>query len=78
MVVSRARWSRPFSPPPADHMEGEVVTMQELFGFEQTGVDSDGRVLGKFKTTGIRPSFASKFEAAGVHLPSDLFSELAV
>lgn len=59
-------------------MEGEVVTMQELFRFDQSGVDSDGRVLGEFKTTGIRPSFASKFETAGVHLPSDLFSEIAV
>ncbi|MCH7698422.1 MAG: CpaF family protein [Chloroflexi bacterium] len=59
-------------------MEGEVVTMQELFRFQQTGVDSDGRVLGEFQTTGIRPSFASKFEVAGVHLPPGLFSENAV
>jgi len=56
-------------------MEGEVVTMQDLFGFEQTGVDSDGRVVGEFRPTGIRPSFATKFEIAGVHLPTDLFSK---
>ena len=58
-------------------MEGEVVTMQDLFGFEQTGVDSDGRVVGEFRPTGIRPSFATKFEIAGVHLPTDLFSKAA-
>ncbi|MCH8161313.1 MAG: CpaF family protein [Chloroflexi bacterium] len=58
-------------------MEGEVVTMQDLFSFEQTGVDSDGRVVGEFRPTGIRPSFASKFEIAGVHLPTDLFTKVA-
>lgn len=55
-------------------MEGEVVTMQDLFMFHQRGVDSDGRVVGDFQTTGIRPNFASKFEVAGLHLPPDLFS----
>ena len=59
-------------------MEGEVVTMQDLFSFEQTGVDSDGRVVGEFRPTGIRPSFATKFEIAGVHLPTDLFTKEAV
>ena len=59
-------------------MEGEVVTMQDLFSFEQTGVDSDGRVIGEFRPTGIRPSFATKFEIAGVHLPTDLFTKEAV
>ena len=59
-------------------MEGEVVTMQDLFSFEQTGVDSDGRVLGEFRATGIRPTFAEKFEIAGVHLPTDLFTKVAV
>ncbi len=59
-------------------MEGEVVTMQDLFSFEQTGVDSDGRVVGEFRPTGIRPSFATKFEIAGVHLPTELFSKAEV
>jgi pilus assembly protein CpaF len=58
-------------------MEGEVVTMQDLFRFEQSGVDSDGRVVGEFKTTGIRPSFTDKFDVAGIHLPTDLFSGMA-
>jgi pilus assembly protein CpaF len=55
-------------------MEGQIVTMQDLFRFEQTGIDTDGRVLGEMRTTGIRPRFADKFEVAGIHLPSDLFA----
>ena len=55
-------------------MEGQIVTMQDLFRFEQTGIDTDGRVLGELRTTGIRPRFADKFEVAGIHLPSDLFA----
>jgi pilus assembly protein CpaF len=57
-------------------MEGEVVTMQDLFRYEQRGVDSDGRVIGEFKGTGIRPRFADKFEVAGIHLPVDLFARM--
>ena len=55
-------------------MEGQVVTMQDLFRFEQKGIDTDGRVLGELKTTGIRPRFAEKFEVAGIHLPPDMFT----
>jgi len=55
-------------------MEGQVVTMQDLFHFEQRGIDSDGRVLGEFRGTGLRPRFAEKFEIAGIHLPPDLFA----
>ena len=55
-------------------MEGQVVTMQDLFQYEQRGIDSDGRVLGEFRGTGLRPRFAEKFEIAGIHLPPDLFS----
>jgi pilus assembly protein CpaF len=55
-------------------MEGQIVTMQDLFRFEQTGVDSDGRILGDLRTTGIRPRFAEKFAASGIHLPNDLFA----
>ena len=57
-------------------MEGQVVTMQDLFYFEQRGIDSDGRVLGEFKGTGLRPRFAEKFEIAGIHLPPDLFANV--
>jgi pilus assembly protein CpaF len=55
-------------------MEGQVVTMQDLFRFEQTGIDTDGRVLGELRTTGIRPRFSEKFEVSGIHLPPDLFA----
>jgi pilus assembly protein CpaF len=55
-------------------MEGQVVTMQDLFRFEQTGVDTDGRILGELRTTGIRPRFVEKFEVSGIHLPPDLFA----
>ena len=54
-------------------MEGEVVTMQEIFRFRQTGVAADGQVLGKFEATGIRPKFIEQVMAHGVMLSADLF-----
>jgi pilus assembly protein CpaF len=54
-------------------MEGEIITLQDLFMFEQTGVNEDGRVLGRIAPTGIRPGFAERFESAGVELPAGLF-----
>jgi pilus assembly protein CpaF len=54
-------------------MEGDVVTMQDLFRYHQRGVDSDGRVIGEFQATGIRPHFAERFEIAGIRLPLDMF-----
>ncbi len=50
-------------------MEGETVTMQEIFQYERTGIDRDGRVIGRFRSTGIRPRFAEKLKACGLHLP---------
>ncbi len=47
-------------------IEGDAVAMQELFCFVQTGVDSQGRVLGDLAPTGVRPTFADAFETAGV------------
>ncbi len=47
-------------------MESEIVTMQDLFKFEQTGVDDQGHVLGELRATGIRPTFADRFEKAGI------------
>ncbi len=55
-------------------MEGKIVTMQDLFRYEQSGVDTDGRVLGELRTTGIRPRFTEKFQVSGIHLPNDLFA----
>ena len=54
-------------------MEGDVVTMQEIFRFRQTGVAADGQVLGKFEATGIRPKFIEQVMAHGVTLSADLF-----
>ena len=54
-------------------MEGEVVTMQEIFRFRQTGVSSEWQVLGKFEATGIRPKFIEQVMAHGVTLSSELF-----
>ncbi len=54
-------------------MEGDVITMQEIFRFRQTGVSSDGMVQGQFEATGIRPRFLDQVMAHGVSLPPDLF-----
>lgn len=59
-------------------MEGEVVTMQEIFTFEQTGVDQQGKVKGRFRSTGIRPKFAEKFLAMGIQVPHELFDSTKV
>jgi pilus assembly protein CpaF len=55
-------------------MEGQIVTMQDLFRFEQQGIDAEGRVVGHFRSTGIRPQFADRFEVAGITLPTDIYS----
>ena len=54
-------------------MEGEVVTMQEIFAFRQTGIDAKGNVTGHFQDTGIRPKFADKLRNHGVNLPDSMF-----
>ena len=54
-------------------MEGEIVTMQEIFAYRQTGVDAHGKVIGHFQATGIRPKFADKLRNAGVTLADSLF-----
>ena len=54
-------------------MEGETITMQEIFRFKMTGRDSEGLVIGHFEATGIRPKFLNDAHAHGVELPSDLF-----
>jgi pilus assembly protein CpaF len=54
-------------------MEGDVVTMQEIFRFRQTGMDDDGQVLGRFEATGIRPRFLDQVMAHGINLSADLF-----
>ncbi|WP_025559969.1 CpaF family protein [Sphingomonas sp. UNC305MFCol5.2] len=55
-------------------MEGEVVTMQEIFRFRQTGRDDEGGVLGRFEATGIRPHFMRELEDRGISLSADIFN----
>src|SRR6195256_5725456 len=57
-------------------MEGEVVTLQGLFVFDKRGLNPDGRVVGRFAATGIRPKFYEKLLAAGIRLRADLFDEV--
>ncbi|MGZ8527293.1 MAG: CpaF family protein, partial [Candidatus Limnocylindrales bacterium] len=53
-------------------MEGDVIVMQDVFVFEQSGV-IEGKIQGRLKPTGIRPKFVEKFEIQGIHLPPGLF-----
>jgi pilus assembly protein CpaF len=57
-------------------MEGDTITMQEIFQFERTGVDSQGQVIGRFRPTGIRPRFAERLKACGLQLPRVFFEEI--
>ncbi len=56
-------------------MEDDVVSMQDVFVFEKQGVSADGRTLGAFTATGIRPKFAEKLTASGINLPGNLFEQ---
>jgi len=53
-------------------MEGDVITMTDVFLFEQSGVE-DGKVVGRLRPTGLRPKFMDKLDAAGIHLPASIF-----
>ncbi len=54
-------------------MEGDVITMQEIYLFEKLGVTQDGKVIGRFRATGVRPKVCERLKASGVHLPPDMF-----
>jgi pilus assembly protein CpaF len=53
-------------------MEGDVITLTDIFMFEQSGYDN-GKVVGRLRATGLRPKFIDKIEAAGIHLPASIF-----
>jgi pilus assembly protein CpaF len=53
-------------------MEGDVITMTDIFLFEQSGYE-DGKVIGRLRPTGLRPKFIDKIEASGIHLPASIF-----
>ncbi len=57
-------------------MEGDVITMQDLFLFERTGLGPDGRVRGRFRATGIRPKCSERLASSGVHLPMEMFEHV--
>jgi len=54
-------------------MEGDIISMQEIFRFEQTGIDADGKVQGHFCATGVRPRFAERLRMFGAAVPEDTF-----
>lgn len=54
-------------------MEGDTITLQDIFVFHQFGIDENGKVIGELKPTGIRPKFTERFAAAGIQLPPGLF-----
>ncbi|MDH3723927.1 MAG: ATPase, T2SS/T4P/T4SS family, partial [Desulfobacteraceae bacterium] len=54
-------------------MEGNIITMQEIFSFQQTKLDPEGNVKGRFKFHGVRPKFIEKFKVSGVSVSQDLF-----
>jgi pilus assembly protein CpaF len=54
-------------------MEGDIISMQEIFRFEQTGINADGKVQGHFGATGVRPRFAERLKMFGVPVPEDTF-----
>ncbi|MDR4469963.1 MAG: CpaF family protein [Nitrospira sp.] len=59
-------------------MEGDLITLQELFVFQQTGLDEKRNVKGRFKATGVRPKFAERLDAKGLVLPPTIFDPMKV
>ncbi len=54
-------------------MEGDIITMQDIFVFEKLGLNADGKVIGRFRATGIRPKCWERLKGSGIHLPPDMF-----
>jgi pilus assembly protein CpaF len=57
-------------------MEGDIITMQDIFVYKREGLDEDGTVIGQFRATGVRPKFADRMKAYGIELPLALFSNI--
>ena len=57
-------------------MEGDIITMSDIFRFEQTGVGSDGKITGQLKATGLRPLFSPRLEVVGYKLGGEIFGAL--
>jgi len=54
-------------------MEGDIITMSEIFKFQRRGLDQEGNVLGRFRATGIIPKFNERLQQRGIKLPLDVF-----
>jgi pilus assembly protein CpaF len=54
----------------------EMVTLQDVFVFERVGIGPNGRVLGKFRATGVRPKFADRLKASGIQLAQNIFEHV--
>jgi pilus assembly protein CpaF len=54
-------------------MEGDVITMQDIFVFEKMGITQDGKVIGRFRATCVRPKCCERLKMSGIHLPADMF-----
>ena len=57
-------------------MEGDIITLQDIFVFERTGLRTDGRVSGRFRATGIRPKCSEHLAASGIQLPATMFEHM--
>jgi pilus assembly protein CpaF len=57
-------------------MEQDVITMQDIFVFDRTGLNRDGMVTGRFRATGIRPKCTERLASMGIHLPIELFEHV--
>ena len=57
------------------NLEQDTIILQEIFRYRQMGIDQNGRAFGQFESTGVRPSFMARLEAAGIRLPPNLFGE---
>ena len=80
LVVQQARLSdgsrRVTSISEITGMEGSVITMQEIFRFEKRGLGPNGKVMGRFTATGVRPRCTEQLAAAGIELPGGMFEEM--
>jgi pilus assembly protein CpaF len=54
-------------------MEQDIITLQDIFLFEKTGITEAGRVRGRFRATGIRPKFYDRLKTCGINLPTQMF-----
>jgi pilus assembly protein CpaF len=55
-------------------LEGDVVVLQDIFVYEQQGLDKNGKIIGKMVSTGIRPKFYERLESSGIHIPASIFN----